>query len=145
MLFCFYPGVNEEKSSKKKDAGKPPVNEYGRLNKVATFSATNLLSGCISLRCFPLYAQQSHTPGSLTKIWQHGNNASVRFIFCKTQNGILWVLLVILLFSVRIPHHKNPRFLSHFSWATAEGFGLQLEVLWAIVSVRLTPHLENLF
>lgn len=57
MLFCFYPGVNEEKSSKKKDAGKNPVNEYGRLNKVATFSATNLLSGSISLRCFPLYAQ----------------------------------------------------------------------------------------
>lgn len=79
----------------------------------AAFSLTDPLADFTGLCCFPSHAKQTHISGRLTKIYHDGNNVSIRFMFCRTQNGLLWVLLVRLLFSLlsfntcTLPHESK--------------------------------------
>lgn len=113
----------------------------------------NLLSGCITLCCFPLYAQQSHISGGSTKTWEGVNNTRAGFTSCNTQNGTLcffnldsFFYFAFFFFPACIPCYTYLTLLLsyHFSQAAA-GDALQLGVLRAVTSVILTTNLNDFF
>lgn len=98
----------------------------------AAFSLTDPLADFTGLCCFPPPAKQPDISGRLTKIYQDGNNVSIRFMFCRTQNGLLRVLLVSLLFALLAFHtctlpHESKAVSSHSACSATKGFASESE------------------
>lgn len=107
----------------------------------APFSLTDPLADFTGLCCFPSHVKQPDISGRLTKIYQDGNNVTIRFMFCRTQNGLLWVLLVSLSFSLP---HESKAVSSRSACSAAKGFASESEASRATGSLMLTPQLTIL-